>query len=182
MRSLRLVGFQPSARCAGLLLGLLLASFSPAVQAASKNTAPAQKPKIMQLDEATLKEAGEHYTKGMQRKDISAFAEGLADDIVITIELMGQFQTLNKAEYLAQIKRNWDKIADYEFKPTGGEVSIDSPTRATVRLTAMESMLFNDDVILKCYNEQENVVELRNGRPLTTQVNMHLSVYASVKL
>jgi hypothetical protein len=171
---------RPAAQAAGALLFLLLA-FSPTAQAASKNAAPAQQPKIMQLDEATLKEAGERYTKGMQRKDISAFAEGLADDIVITIEMMGQFQTLNKAEYLAQIKRNWTKIADYEFKPTGGEVSMDSPTRATVRLTAMESMLFND-VILKCYNEQENVVELRNGRPLTTQVNMHLSVYASVKL
>ncbi len=166
----------------GALLLCLLLACSPSVLAASKGAAPSQQqPKITQLDEATLKAAGDHYTQAMQRKDISAFADGLAEDIVITIEVMGQIQTLNKAEYLAQIKRNWTKIADYEFKPTGGEVSMDSPTRATVRLTVMESMLFND-VVLKCYNEQENVVELRNGRPLTTQVNMHLSVYASMKI
>lgn len=163
-----------------LVFGLLLV-LSPVTHAAGKSAASPLPPKVTQLSEADLQATGDRYTKAVQRRDLAAIGAGLADDVKITIEVMGQVHTQNKAEYLAQIQRNWTKIADYEFKPTGGEVTMDSPTRATVRVTAMESMLFND-VVLKCFNEQENVVELRNGRPVTTQVNMHLSVYASVKL
>lgn len=162
---------------------LLLSLLSVPVLAANKAAPTEPKTKIIQLDEATLSRAGAEFTKAVAAKNSAALGAYLADDIDITIEIMGQEHHLTKAEYLANFQRSWDKIKDYEFKPTSGEVevSVDSPTRATYRFSAMETMLFGD-VIIKGLNEQENVVELRNGRPLMTKANVHVSVYASVKI
>lgn len=165
-----------------LLLGLLLA-LSPVAQAANKSPAAPQRPKIVQLDEATLNQMGKEFTRAVANKDIATLGAGLSDDIDITIEIMGQEHHLTKAEYLANFQRSWSTIQDYEFKPTSGEVevSIDNPNRATFRFSAIETMLFGG-VILKGLTEQENIVELRNGRPLMVKATVHVSVYASVKI
>lgn len=162
---------------------VLLALLAGPVAAANKAAPNEPKTRTIQLDEATLSRVGNEFTKAVADKNIAALGADLADDIDITIEIMGQEQHLTKAEYLANFRRSWDKIKDYEFKPTSGEVevSIDSPTRATYRFSAIETMLFND-IVIKGLNEQENVVELRNGRPLMTKANVHISVYASVKI
>lgn len=163
------------------LLGLLLAS-SPA-QAASKSGAPTPQSKVTQLDAATLNQMGKTFTRAVANKDIATLGAGLSDDIDITIEIMGQERHLTKAEYLANFQRSWAAIKDYEFKPTSGEVevSVDSPTRATFRFSAIETML-HGGIIIKGLSEQENVVELRNGRPQMVKATVHVSVYASVKI
>jgi len=171
-----------SAKAAALLLCFLLTS-SPSVLAASKNGAPAPQSKVTQLDEATLNQMGKAFTHAVANKDIATLGSGLSDDIDITIEIMGLERHLTKAEYLANFQRSWAAIKDYEFKPTSGEmeVSLDSPTRATFRFSAIETML-NGGIIIKGLSEQENVVELRNGRPQMVKATVHVSVYASVKL
>lgn len=181
MRSLSGRPAQSGAVIRLLLLGLLLGS-APA-QAASKNPVVSPQSKVTQLDAAALARMGKEFTRAVANKDIATLGAGLSDDIDIMIEIMGQEHHLTKAQYLANFQRSWAAIKDYEFKPTSGEmeVSIDNPSRATFRFSAIETMLFGG-VILKGLTEQENIVELRNGRPLMVKATVHVSVYASVKI
>lgn len=184
MRSLIPTVGKRGAKTAGALLFGLLLALSPSVFAAGKTTAPSQQqPKVSQLDEATLNQMGKEFTRAVANKDIATLGAGLSDDIDIVIEIMGQERHLTKAQYLANFQRSWAAIKDYEFKPTSGEmeVSIDNPNRATFRFSAIETML-NGGIIIKGLSEQENVVELRHGRPLMVKATVHVSVYASVKL
>lgn len=133
------------------------------------------------IDQAAIERMGKTLERAFIAKDAKTVGDLLADDFTMTMEIMGQYHTLDKKQYLALMRRSWKIIENYSYEVREHSVSIDSPDKATINANVAESLVVNG-MIIKGFSEQTTTVERRNGKLLATRVETHISIYASVEL
>ncbi len=133
------------------------------------------------IDEASLERMGKTLERAFIAKDAKTVGNLLADEFTMTMEVMGQYYTLDKKQYLALMRRSWKLIENYSYEVREHSVTIESPDKATINANVAESLVVNG-LIIKGFSEQETTVERRNGKLLATRVVTHISIYSSVEL
>lgn len=133
------------------------------------------------IDQAALERMGKTLERAFIAKDAKTVGDLLADDFTMTMEVMGQYHTLDKKQYLALMRRSWKMIENYSYEVREHSVSIESPDKAIINANVAESLVING-LIIKGYSEQATTVERRKGKLLATRVVTHISIYSSVEL